>query len=113
LTGMIVRVMRFQSSLMESGITGWMLAVYFIALAGPMPKSQLFWMGTLTRLAMGFWSFLASSASAALSSLGASWANSAVVGNASALTSATASIVLVFISVSSDQRSVVGVDRKS
>src|SRR5262245_34082509 len=27
-----------------------------------MPKSQLFWMGTLMRLATGFWSFLASSA---------------------------------------------------
>ena len=47
-------MMRFQSSLMETGTTGWMLAVYFIACAGPMPKSQLFWMGTLMRLATGF-----------------------------------------------------------
>src|SRR5271157_2868943 len=92
----MVRVMRFQSSLIESGMTGWTLAVYFIAFAGPMPKSQLFWMGTLMRLATGFWSFLASSASAAaLSSVGASWANSAVVENASALTSAAARRTLV------------------
>src|ERR1035441_3531850 len=39
-----------------------------MALAEPMPKSQLFWMGTLIRLATGFWSFLASSASLACSS---------------------------------------------
>jgi hypothetical protein len=49
MTGRMVRRMRFQSLLMEIGMTGWMLAVYFIALAGPMPKSQLFWMGTLMR----------------------------------------------------------------
>ena len=48
-------MMRFQSLLMESGTTGWMLAVYFIASAGPMPKSQLFWIGTLMRAATGFW----------------------------------------------------------
>ena len=59
----MVRTITFQSSLIEIGITGWMLAVYFIALAGPMPKSQLFWMGTLIRLATGLLSFLASSAS--------------------------------------------------
>jgi len=47
---------------METGITGWMLAVYFIALAEPMPKSQLFWVGTEMRLATGLLSFLASSA---------------------------------------------------
>src|ERR1039458_644344 len=97
MTGRIVRVMRFQSSLMENGITGWMLAVYFIAFSGPMPKSQLFWMGTLMRLAMGFWSFLASSASAALSSLGASWAKSAVVGKASALTSVAARRFILYV----------------
>src|SRR5208283_730884 len=68
MTGMMVRRMRFQSLLMEIGTTGWMLAVYFIALAGPMPKSQLFWMGTLMRAATGFWSFLASSASWVLAS---------------------------------------------
>jgi hypothetical protein len=58
----MVRTMRFQSWLMPTGTTGWMLAVYFIAFAGPMPKSQSFWMGTLMRSATGFWSFLASSA---------------------------------------------------
>jgi len=36
------------------GTTGWMFAVYFMACAGPMPKSQLFWIGTLMRLATGF-----------------------------------------------------------
>ena len=36
-----------------------------------MPKSQLFCMGTLMRLAMGFWSFFASSAALACSSDGA------------------------------------------
>src|ERR1035441_128060 len=59
-----------------------------MALAEPMPKSQLFWMGTLMRLATGFDSFLASSAAAALSSVAASCANAVVVENASALTSA-------------------------
>ena len=54
--------MTFQSLLMETGMTGWMLAVYFIASAGPMPKSQLFWIGTLIRSATGFWSFWARSA---------------------------------------------------
>src|SRR5271165_1565101 len=63
MTGMMVRMIRFQSLLMEIGTTGWMLALYCIALAGPMPKSQLFWMGTLMRAATGFWSFLARSAS--------------------------------------------------
>ena len=58
MTGMMVRMMRFQSLLMDIGMTGWMLAVYFIALAGPMPKSQLFWMGTLMRPATGFLEFL-------------------------------------------------------
>ena len=47
----------------ENGITGWMLTVYFIASACPMPKSQLFWNGTLMRFATGFCSFLARSAS--------------------------------------------------
>src|ERR1035438_3506581 len=69
MTGRMVRTMRFQSSLMEMGTTGWMLAVYFIALAGPMPKSQLFWIGTLMRAATGGWGFLVGYAScAALSS---------------------------------------------
>src|SRR5262245_12458070 len=71
MTGRMVRVMRFQCSLIENGITGWMLAVYFMAWAGPMPKSQLFWMGTLMRLATGFWSFLASSACSSLAAAGA------------------------------------------
>jgi hypothetical protein len=54
MTDRMVRMIRFQFSLMESGTTGWILAVYFIACAGPMPKSQLFWIGTLTRLATRF-----------------------------------------------------------
>jgi hypothetical protein len=61
MTGRIVRTMRFQSLLKDSGTTGWTFAVYFIAFASPMPKSQLFWIGKLMRLATGFCSFLASS----------------------------------------------------
>src|ERR1035438_5081857 len=61
-----------------------------MAFAEPMPKSQLFWIGTLMRLATGFDSFLASSAAAAFSSVAASCANAVVVVSASALTSATA-----------------------
>jgi hypothetical protein len=64
---MMVRMMRFQSSLMPMGTTGWMLQVYFIASAVPRPKSQLFWNGTLTSATTGFWSFFASSASLAAS----------------------------------------------
>src|SRR5664279_1410994 len=55
-----------------------------MALAEPMPKSQLFWMGTLMRLATGFDSFLASSAAAAFSSVAASCANSVAMLNTSA-----------------------------
>src|ERR1035438_10409627 len=74
-----------------------------MAFAEPMPKSQLFWIGTLMRLATGFDSFLASSAAAAFSSVVASCANSAVVVvKASALTSAAARrscLCVVFIMV--------------
>src|SRR5580692_1722374 len=68
MVGTMVRVMRFQLLLSVIGMTGWTLTVYFIARDGPMPKSQLFWMGTLMRLETGFWSFLASSASLACAS---------------------------------------------
>ena len=63
MTGTIVRRMRFQSLVIEIGMTGWMLSVYFVASAGPMPKSQLLWSGTLMRAAIGFCVFFASSAS--------------------------------------------------
>src|SRR5271170_3099566 len=63
MTGTMVRMMRFQCSSSEMGITGWMFTLYCMAWLGPMPKSQLFWKGTLIRFATGFWSFLARSAS--------------------------------------------------
>src|SRR5580704_15479170 len=72
MTGRIVREIRVQSSPNEIGMTGWMLAVYFIAWAGPMPKSQLFWIGTLTRLATGLSVCLTSSASLAAAAAAAS-----------------------------------------
>ncbi len=96
--GTIVRAMRFQSSLSEMGITGCTLTLYWNPSPfGPAPKSKLFWMGTLMRLATGLESFLASSAAAALSSVAASCANSAVVEvNTSAQTSAAAMMFFVF-----------------
>src|SRR5271154_274873 len=72
MTGIIVREIRFQSSLNLIGMTGWMLAVYLKALAGPMPKSQLFWIGTLMRLATGLSVCLTSSASFAACAAAAS-----------------------------------------
>src|SRR5277367_1974310 len=66
--GMMVRVMRFQSSLNEIGMTGWTFRLYCMTLFGPMPKLKLFWKGTLIMLAMGFWAALAS----------ASWSSAAL-----------------------------------
>ena len=84
MNGTMVRTMSFQSWFNMSGMTGWMLPVYFMAFAGPMPKSQLFWIGTLIRLATGFWVCLANStelsgaSAAVLSSAGGSGALSRV-----------------------------------
>src|ERR1700710_561093 len=70
MTGRMVRMISIQFSLMEMGTTGWMFAVYFMACAEPMPKSQLFWIGTLISAATGVFSFLGRSAS----SLDDAWA---------------------------------------
>src|ERR1700681_3517357 len=68
MNGRIVRLIRFQSWFKVKGMTGWTFAVYLMASAGPIPKSQLFWIGTLIRLATGFSVFLTKSASWAFSS---------------------------------------------
>jgi hypothetical protein len=57
----MVRVMMFQSSLTEMGITGWMLRMFWLRLFGPTFRLVLFWNGTLIRLPTGFWASLASS----------------------------------------------------
>jgi len=61
ISGMIVRVMMFQSSLTWNGITGWMFRMFCVPPSGPTPKLVLFWNGTLTRLPMGFCAALARS----------------------------------------------------
>ena len=58
--GMMVRVMRFQSSLSEIGMTGWMLRFHCVTSFGPMPKLKSFWNGTLIMFAIGFCAALAS-----------------------------------------------------
>src|SRR5713101_8674934 len=63
ISGMIVRVMRFQSWLKVIGTTGWMLRTFWVLpllLGGPFPKLVLFWNGALTTLATGFCASLAS-----------------------------------------------------
>jgi len=44
-SGRIVRVMRFQSRLRVSGMTGWMLRTFCPPLSGPTPKATLSWNG--------------------------------------------------------------------
>ncbi len=61
ITGTMVRVMMFQSSLTEIGITGWMLRMFCVPLSGPKLKLVLFWNGRLIRLPTGFCASLASS----------------------------------------------------
>src|SRR5579885_1164984 len=60
-SGMMVRVIRFQSSLKWKGITGWMLSTSWVPSKGPTPKFVLLWNGTLMRSATGFCSFFARS----------------------------------------------------
>jgi hypothetical protein len=52
--GKMVRVMMFQSSLIEVGITGWMLSTFCVRSSGPTLKYAFSWNGTLTRLPKGF-----------------------------------------------------------
>ena len=59
--GVIQRVMRFQSSFKEIGMTGWKFMMYCVTLLGPTSKLKLFWKGTLIMLATGFCAILANS----------------------------------------------------
>ena len=62
--GRIVREMRFQSSVRWMGMTGWTFIVNRHPCSStPMSTSQFAWIGTLIRLATGFWSCFASSSS--------------------------------------------------
>ena len=61
--GMMMRVMRFQSSVSLIGITGWMLRSQTLRFSGPVLKLKLFWKGTLIRSATGFCVCLARSVS--------------------------------------------------
>src|SRR5438093_6383797 len=62
----MMRAIRFQSSLSDSGMTGWMFSVYLkLSLSWPVLKSKLLWKGTLMSEAMGLESFLASSSALA------------------------------------------------
>ena len=54
-------MMMFQSSLIEIGITGWMLRMFCVPFSGPKLRFVLFWNGTLIRLPTGFCASLASS----------------------------------------------------
>src|SRR5574342_1352976 len=53
--GMMVRVMRFKSSVSLMGRTGWTLRMYTVASFVPVLKLKLLWKGTLMRSATGFW----------------------------------------------------------
>src|SRR5208283_294406 len=59
--GMMMRVIRFQFSFREIGMTGWTLRIYWVVWFGPTLKLKLFWNGTLMSLATGFCASLASS----------------------------------------------------
>src|ERR1700752_4736588 len=63
---MITRVIRFQSSLIDAGITGWRLTYAREPFSDPKLKSPLNWKGTLISEATGLESFFA--CSSALSS---------------------------------------------
>src|SRR6185312_1868035 len=50
----MMRLIRFQFSLIRTGMTGWMLSMSWVRSSEPIPKLLLFCMGTLIRLATGF-----------------------------------------------------------
>ena len=58
----MVRVIRFQSLVMCSGMTGSMSNSFWARSYGPMPKAVLFWSGKLIRSAIGFCAAFASAA---------------------------------------------------
>ena len=59
--GMMVRVIRFQSSFRWKGTTGCTLSTSWVPFNGPNPKLVLLWKGTLIRSATEFCSFFARS----------------------------------------------------
>jgi hypothetical protein len=61
MTGMMVRVMTFQSALTLIGTTGWILRMFCVPFCGPTLKLVLFWNGTLIMFAIGFCASFASS----------------------------------------------------
>lgn len=71
ITGSFVRVMTFQSSFTETGITGWMLRTFRVPFPGPWLKLVLFWNGTLISAPTGFWAIFASSSALSSASAGA------------------------------------------
>ncbi len=83
---MIVRVMMFQSSFTEIGITGWMLRMFCVPFSGPKLRLVLFWNGRLIRLPTGFCASFASSSALISACAGAAASSapaaSAVISNA-------------------------------
>ena len=71
ITGMIVRVMMFQSLSTEIGITGWMLRMFCVFFSGPKLRLALFWNGTLIRLPIGFCASFANSSALSSARAGA------------------------------------------
>ena len=71
ISGMIVRVMMFQSLSTEIGITGWMLRMFCVPFSGPKLRFVLFWNGTLIRLPTGFCASFASSSALSSARAGA------------------------------------------
>src|SRR5215471_6627692 len=63
MTGTMVREIMFQSALICSGTTGWMLSTSWVRLNGALLKLVLLWNGRLTISAIGFCDFLARSSS--------------------------------------------------
>ena len=59
ITGTMVRVIRFQSSLSVIGRTGWMLRTFCVWWSGPALNVVLFCKGRLIMLAIGFCAALA------------------------------------------------------
>ena len=60
MTGVMVRVIRFQPPPILNGMTGWKLRTFCVLPRSPTPKLMLSWNGTLIRLAIGFCACFAS-----------------------------------------------------
>ncbi len=79
ITGMIVRVMMFQSLVTEIGITGWMLRMFCVPFSGPKLRLVLFWNGRLIRLPTGFCASFASSSALISADAGTAAINAAAL----------------------------------